>query len=273
MESKNFIEPVRNIANEIKAIVIDPFAPFDPLIVVAKKRLKGNDCGSCNHVGMLETKMDELDIRVTPALVDRALRFVDVLIKTLRARHHSIGFRNGDTYALVKGDDIKIRCHELSKRVVVKDSRFSSSELHPTGLLAFKAGNFTPREWKDNASNPARRLENFIPDIIAWLEKEADYWNDARAKHRRDEEERQRAAEAKLAVARRKAEEMAAFRSLLGDSERWAAARKLREYIDLAEQRGADPDWVAWARNKADWYDPFVAREDEGLGKWGLAQE
>ncbi len=269
-DTNNTSDPVKKLVKEIKGIVIDQLTPTDPLIITARKRLLGKEAGAYNHVGMVECKGDVLEIRVAPANIDRALRFMDVLIKTLRTRHHEISFRNRETYALVKGDDIKIRCHELAKRVVVNDRSWGNTELHPTGILAFKAGNFTPREWKDSTKDPLRRLENFIPDIIAWLETEADYWNEVRAENqrKRDAEERVRQAEEDMQEMKRL--EFVAFEGLMGCSERWDKVRMLREYIDEVERRGgADPEWVAWAKKKADWYDPFVGREDGVLGRYG----
>jgi hypothetical protein len=261
-------DPVKKLVNEIKGIVIDQLTPPDPLIVTARKRLMGKESRAYNHVGMVECKGDELEIRVAPSNIDRALRFMDVLIKTLRARNHDIHFRNRETYANVKGESIKIRCHELAKRVVVNDRSWGNRELHPTGILAFKAGNFTPREWKDSANNPDRRLENFIPDIIAWLEMEADYWNDARAENQREREAEERLRQAAKDLHEKKRLEFVAFEGLLADSVRRDKVRVLRDYIDAAERRGADKEWISWAKKKADWYDPFVGREDEVLGRY-----
>lgn len=266
MELNRETDPIKKLKKEIKGIVIDQLTHPDPLIASARKHLSGKEARSYSHVGMVECKGDKLEIRVAPANIDRALRFMDMLIKTLRTRHHEISFRNGETYVIVKGDDIKIRCHELAKRVVVNDRSWRNTELHPTGILAFKAGNFTLREWKDSTKDPARRLENFIPDIIVWLEKEADYWNEARAENQRKREAAERLRQAEKDLQERKRLELVAFEGLLADSTRWDKSRVLRDYIDAAERRGADREWIAWARKKSDWYDPFVGREDEVLG-------
>lgn len=41
-------------------------------------------------------------------------------------------------------------------------------------------------------------------------------------------------------------------------------------YVSAMEKAHADQDlsaWASWARAKADWYDPTIAKEDELLGK------
>lgn len=47
-------------------------------------------------------------------------------------------------------------------------------------------------------------------------------------------------------------------------------ARKIRAYVSAMEKAHSDQDlseWASWARAKADWYDPTVAKEDELLGR------
>lgn len=48
-------------------------------------------------------------------------------------------------------------------------------------------------------------------------------------------------------------------------------ACEIRNYIAAVINKGelteADFEWIEWAKKKADWYDPIVAREDECLGK------
>ena len=47
-------------------------------------------------------------------------------------------------------------------------------------------------------------------------------------------------------------------------------ACRIRSYVSAMEKVHADQDlsaWASWARAKADWYDPTIAKEDELLGK------
>ncbi len=238
------------------------------LITGARKFLKTRDAAAYNFPGMGEGKKGCLAIRCTPALLDRALAFMEELFQLLRTRNYEIQIKNDETYAQVKGYAIKIACHEKAKRVIVKGGKWDRSELHPTGLLSFKAGNFTKQEWQDNAKDHSRRLENYLPAIIAWLEKEADYWNEIKEGHRRDETLRKLQAEREKEAEAIHLAEVAAFDKLMSDAERFHKARLIREYIYEAEVREADPVWLDWARKKADWYDPFVGQPDELLGEY-----
>jgi hypothetical protein len=261
--------PLQKLAKQI-TVPADSFDKPDPLIIIAKQRLKGNDARAYQFEGMVQCKGDEHDIRVSPAYTDRALRFMDALIKTLRTRQHDIIFRSEETYALVKGDNIKIKFHELTKRVVINDRDWGNSELRPTGLLCCKTGSFTPKEWKDSAKDPDRRVENMIPEIVAWLEMEADRWNEARADSQRDIDAREKIEQIKKDAEERKQAEQAAFEKLLSDSQRWNQSKLLRDYIAEAARRSADPAWIEWASKKADWFDPFIKLEDELLGEYKI---
>lgn len=57
----------------------------------------------------------------------------------------------------------------------------------------------------------------------------------------------------------------------------WDKARKIRMFIESMENALVDisdvvkkekvVEWIGWARNKADWLDPLIAKQDELLGK------
>jgi hypothetical protein len=67
----------------------------DPLIIQAKNTLLIEKRKSPHFNGVLETKPGELNIRVAPSNVARALRFMDAFIKLMRARNHDIHSQYG----------------------------------------------------------------------------------------------------------------------------------------------------------------------------------
>ena len=57
---------------------------------------------------------------------------------------------------------------------------------------------------------------------------------------------------------------------LLNEAEDYAKACMIRNYIAAMERNGGcseNPEWVRWAKDKADWYDPAVAYDDPVFGK------
>ena len=83
---------------------------------------------------------------------------------------------------------------------------------------------------------------------------------------RRKEEERRRKEE----FARRYNEEVAKTLALQNQAEDYAIACKIRALIAAVEAKDPDShatrEWIAWATDKADWFDPTIAKDDEFLG-------
>ncbi|WP_079914792.1 hypothetical protein [Paenibacillus sp. 32352] len=89
----------------------------------------------------------------------------------------------------------------------------------------------------------------------------------------REEERRKREEAERLREERRKrymieVERTVALTNLAQD---YAMACKIRAFVAALESSGnltgEDLQWIDWAKKKADWYDPIIAREDEFLGK------
>ena len=143
----------------------------DPLILAAKLRLTGNEPRrSFNYQDTVECFRDELDIRVAPSNVKRALRFMDMMLRLLRGRGHGVIIKYDSTQAIVKGQELKMKFREKMKRVVVNDRTWGNTEMHPTGVLSFSVEGYGGKEWKDDK----KPLESYLPEILVWMELKAD---------------------------------------------------------------------------------------------------
>lgn len=80
----------------------------------------------------------------------------------------------------------------------------------------------------------------------------------------KQEEEKQRLGEQR----KRYNLEVAKTKVLLNQTEDYDIACRIRAMVAVAEQKGtASAEWVAWAKAKADWYDPMVAAKDMYFGR------
>ena len=78
------------------------------------------------------------------------------------------------------------------------------------------------------------------------------------------EEERKRKEEQRL----RYNEEVSKTNELLNQAEDYETACKIRAMVAAEERKGtADAEWIAWAKAKADWFDPTVATSDRFFGR------
>lgn len=87
-------------------------------------------------------------------------------------------------------------------------------------------------------------------------------------KARIEREERERLAKE---LQERKQQDLINFKKLLIDSDRCHKAENLRRYIhelEVRAEKNRSPEtqeWLAWAKRKADWYDPLIESPDELL--------
>jgi hypothetical protein len=240
----------------------------DPLIVAARSTLLRHE-KKWLHNGLACTESGQLDIRVAPANIDPACRFMNLLLQSLRVRGHTITFRNWMTYVLVWRQEMQIVFREKLTRV--PDPTWQGhTKMIPTGILAFQVVyNFQQKEWTQGAGT----WEEKIPTILDKLEADSR-WLSAedgkREKRWAEQAEQERIREEKRA---RREKERNDFAHLMQTASRWRQAAVLREYLDALESpigiTGDLPperrEWLEWGRAKADWYDPLTAGPDDWL--------
>lgn len=216
-------------------------------------------------------KLDYVSITVEEANFSRALLIMDTFIKLLRYRGHS--FRrdrnNWGPNIVVKDVDFNFHLREVQKRIPPK-KEYGSSTFIPTGILLIKIGeSYKAIEWKD--ANV--KLENQLVKVVAKIELLAEMelgWRENCRLHaiQRAEEEK-----IKKEFQARKEKEIIKTKNLFSDAEKFDKATIYRNFINATEQRAIHEntltkelkEWIKWAKEKADWFDPFINREDELL--------
>ena len=236
-----------------------------PLVAAASSALRAN-----NRRSTFDSAPDArcLDIEVSPASLDRALRIMNALVgafderslrvevvdaKTAEARGYRRGRREARGATCVRVDDewIVFGLSERGKVQIVPpeppkglrgeklDSWLSWNrarrEIVPDGrlMLLVKNADFvsTRKVWQDARR---QRLEDIIGDFVAHLHVTAaairDYRLERERWHREWEEGRRRHEE-ELERERREREREEAFLAKLDD---WERARQIREYVDAA---------------------------------------
>lgn len=200
--------------------------------------------------------------------VSRALRFMDTLIKLLRARKHDVIVRHDGTFAIVFGEQLPIKFKERAKIIYeIDDHGWKHHKYYPSGKLAFVHDNrpYKQKEWADGK----KPVESRLAEILAYLEIYAQKEIEERIeweKHRKIEaEERERQQEIK----RKKDNEIGRIKMLINSANYWKQAQILREYIKAIEASNQDDkhskEWILWAKLKIEWFDPFTQGPDEIL--------
>ena len=259
----------KEIENDPKINVKVPrkISKQDKLIAEVRESLTTNKHRS-SYDCLVASSWGELDIKVNPKNIGRALRFMDTLIKALRARGHDIQISNFETYAIVEDEEIKI-CLREKMRQIPRDENMRWRRYKATNMLALKIGHWGDIERKDGKQT----IEEQLPKIIAKLEHLGNKFRRDRIVRQRREEVRLEEERIQQEIVNRKKKELDDFKDLLKRSVRWQKAELLRSYINAVEQKeilnnSVTEDqqvWLAWARGKADWYDPLIEAKDKLL--------
>lgn len=240
------------------------------LIIDAKNDLKTKEPSyQHNIIGLLNTSSGILNITVAPPSVKRALLFMDVFIKALQKRGHKITVKEG-TKIVIDNIEMGIGLRERLKRKIIKGTYYDSTKLYPSNVLSLSLYVYPAKDWTDTNTS---KLEDKIPNIIAKLELQAI--EEKRKAIERElwhiEYERQRKIEEDFKA--RKEQEKIKTKKLFSDAEKFDKATIYRNYIAATEQKAIREnnlteelkDWIKWANEKADWFDPFTNKEDELL--------
>ncbi len=168
---------------------------------------------------------------------------------------------------MVSGHDFELFLREKMRKETAQDRSWTRQVFYPKGILALQVGGWYGREYKGGSI----RLEEQLAKIIAGLELSAAQRTEQHLKYEKariEREERERLAKE---LEERKQQDLVNFKKLLIDSDRWHKAENLRRYIQEREARSEwhpsaeAQEWLAWAKRKADWYDPFIESPDELL--------
>ncbi|GAA3993002.1 hypothetical protein [Mucilaginibacter dorajii] len=229
----------------------------DSLIIAAKESLE--KLTDINYPGMAVTTKGQLDIRVAPSNIGRALRFMDTLIKCIRARGYIYEITIDGNYIVVGEVKLKVNFRERTTKFKA-DKPYQEFEWRPNGKIVFRLDDRLKSEWGDSKT---KLLEDQLPKIMAKLDisakQEEEYLKNARIWQ--ENWEKQRKLQAKRDAHQH--EERESFKELLTQAKRWKQAQLIREY--LAAIPSPNNDWRAWARHKADWLDPVTMAEDEWM--------
>ncbi len=262
----------KEIKSELKETIIFPEKLTKPLqlIIDAKNDLKTKEPAHYHHMkGLLNTSPGILNITVAPQNVKRALLFMDVFIKAIQKRGHNINIKEG-TKVVIDDVQLNIGLRERLKRTIVKGTYWDSTELNPSNILSLRLDTYPSVEWADTNTT---KLEDKIPNIIAKLElqavKEKKEAIEREVRHLEYERRRKIEEDFKL----RKEQEIMKTKKLFSDAEKFDKATIYRNFIAATEQKAIQEnnlneelkEWIKWANEKADWFDPFTNKEDELL--------
>ena len=274
-EIANFHKLLKEITNDTKLSfnVPDRISNPDKLITEAKNNFEFQKKQEYSiYRGLIRTTSGYLNINVAPKNISRALRIMDKIIKLLKLRGHNVIVKGDTTYAIVKGEEIKIRCREKLKKNIKQQENYSwnYTEYFASDVLSFIIDEYPEKEFYDTNN---QILEEQLPKILTKLELVSEKLKTQREEREIWNEEYRKKREAEEAIKKRHANEIENFRNLLENSERWKKATDLRNFIKELESNAIKENklseelsnWIKWSNDKADWFDPLVNKNNDLL--------
>jgi hypothetical protein len=253
----------------INLIVPEKLINPDKMIVTAKEYFNRKDVIKEDKL-YVRSSQNEIRIIVRPNTLEKALLFMDTLIKAIRIKGFDIKISDQGSFFVYEREEYQFFCHENLEEIPGQVV-FKKSEIQYTSQLCLyvKFSRWNAHEWEDGK----KPLEKQISSIIATLElkgRKSTEERIAREKYRADE----KAKELKeKAIQDTKERELDNFKELFKKAKRHDKAEMIRSYANKLEQNAIDRneltfdlrEKIEWAKKKADWYDPFIEADDELL--------
>jgi hypothetical protein len=266
MSLQKEIEMDTSIDLNVKDTLLSP----DPLVIKAEKGLSGWGKEKYYRQGdLLYAGKGNLNIRVSPQLLNRALGIMDTFIKTMRQRGHDFSVEERESYLLIAGEKLAMTLREKQAKSIAED-RLDSAESRAKAILVLE---FKRYNASASCTDGKVLIEHQLSKLIAKLELLGERFKVDQVERRKWQDEFAEKQRIEKEIANRRQLELSSFKQMLKDSRRWKDAKLLREYINQIEQKATAEgkltediiEWIQWARKKADWLDPLLNEADEWL--------
>lgn len=241
---------------------------YNSFVAQARDSLKKEKPDSFRYIGMVNTHAGEINIMVSKPNINRAIKFLDALIKLLESRGHEISNKNNSVVLNVNEIEIGFQLKEKTKIIKVPGIFGGyDNEYHPNDIFVFRIteGYWHHREWKDGK----QKIEEKLLDILIYIELLAEQIKEQKIKDEIERNKRIEEEQKRQVLQKRKDKEFAKFKELYNQAINWKQAQVIREYLEaLSNYEGLEEsrkDWLDWAKHKIEWYDPLTQKSDKFL--------
>ena len=237
---------------------------------------------SVDEYGAIQSgTLRQLNIRVSPQALSRALRIMNTLFCALETRGYPVGNQEGYRKTLgvrINDEPVEFGLEEKFQRIELPQDpkRRSSPWSYPrheyryvaTGILTLKINEWVDGVQKSWSDGKTARLETTLNNFLVGLLKVAEALKARRLKQEEEARLRQEAQRRREEEEQRQQEKQRRRQALFNEAESWAKAQQLRTYLAAVKeavvtkhgtiQPGSEADqWFSWAYQQADALDPL----------------
>lgn len=239
-------------------------------------------------------QVPHLDVDVSKALMGRALRIMNAVVKAFEKRGWTVTVGAGEDYGshvTVLGQRVSFGIREPRKQIPnepAKPERLVTGEWYtpfrakysqvPSGRLCLVIRNRWGRAVEKSLSDGKtvrleEKLNDFMVTVVA-LAHERSEWDQRRLEA---EQQRREAEQRRLAEQRRMEVEKARLKALEDQAQRWHRSRILVEYVaavrthmaqeeEMGVEAGELEEWLAWAESHARALNPLSGDVQDLIG-------
>ena len=268
---------------ENKIVVPERLHSPHPLVKTTKAFLKSRDVDKYGRI--MNHGLSCLNVHVSKALLPRALRIMNTIIRELEKRDIKIFIKEWkypNTILSIKGEELEICIEEPSGKV---EHRKTKSELEdakrypsiyggttydykPSGKLRLLIDTYTRnamrRSWNDSES---KKIEDRLNEIFIGFISVAEERKQDRLRREKEEKERREQIRLYEEIQRQKAEEEKRINVLLTQVNSWSQSDAVKNFINHVKTAAIEKygesevesdlgKWLTWANLQAQRLDP-----------------
>tara|TARA_R110002073_G_scaffold57778_3_gene146605 strand:- start:3207 stop:3926 length:720 start_codon:yes stop_codon:yes gene_type:complete len=237
---------------------------YHPLVQRTKSELENQDnLKNVNWEERRKFQSEYLPISVEPKLRERALAFMDTLIKKLKKNNHSIKFEYQRCHIEMYGYLTEINLRQKYFRIRIKDkSGYSCNTYEKSNKLEFQVGSYARKGWIDGKS---KSIEDYLPAIYDYIDSNSKSWVELHTRQKKERERREIQKKIDEKILKQQAVEQEKFNRLITDAKNHNTANTIRSYLKDYETMAKSSEYINceykldlnWAYKKADEIDPL----------------
>lgn len=281
----------KNVAKVISELDINKHKQLHKKLIGYKKKLeekRKSEINNSRYYSSSYSNYGELNYFDNISKIEKE-RFIKILTCIYHAIEELGGKINDDLSMRIRNEEVSMDIFELQDRV---DHELTKDEA--LKLIQYEEDKRKNHYvWKPNIrkydycyngklkivfesrnsikDNEKFKLEDKLDSILIQLYEKSEKVRIARVEResleKKEEDERKR----KVMLNNRRKEEALKVIELVNKAEDYRIAGEIRKYIDAIATKDVldeeTKEWIKWAKEKADWFDPTTAINDELLGK------
>lgn len=204
-----------------------------------------------------------LAVHTDKNLQKRALNFMNIFLFNMEKRGMKIKFDYGRCNIELYNQTIEINLRQKYHRVRTNDDTgWSRQEFVKSNKLEFLTGYHARKSWLDTEQV---KIEERIPNILDYIEKDLTYWRDVRKQQAEQKKIEEIELQKQQEIERLQKIEEEKTVQLFLDAENWRKAELIRRYREARITRYEDlgkiniefEEWLEWVNQKIEGLDPL----------------